>query len=195
VRIIILNNITGTIKNEFEPIWKEFHNRISKFVKERIYDKELTEDCVQEIFIKINSGLISLRDEKKLESWIFQIARNTIADFNREKMKHSTVPIDGYDQEVEEVDNINNKVAEWIIPFIKELPEKYANPLLLYEIEGLSQKEISEKENISLSGAKSRIQRGRVKLKDALTDCCRFEIDNEGNILDYSRRENNCKKC
>ncbi len=66
---------------------------------------------------------------------------------------------------------------------------------MLYEIEGLSQKEISKKENISLSGAKSRIQRGRVKPKDALTDCCRFEIDKEGNILDYSRRENNCKKC
>ena len=181
--------------NKFENIWNEFHNRISKFVVGRIYDKELTEDCVQEIFIKINSGLISLRDENKLESWIFQIARNTIADFNREKMKHSTVPIGNYDQEIEVADNINNKVAEWIIPFIKELPEKYSNPLMLYEIEGFSQKEISQKENISLSGAKSRIQRGRVKLKEALTDCCRFEIDKEGNILDYSRRESNCKKC
>ncbi len=182
------------MKSRFENIWKEFHNRVSLFVVGRIYDKELTEDCVQEIFIKINSGLASLREEKKLESWIFQIARNTIADFNREKMKHSTVGIDGFDKEIEEENHINSKVAEWIIPFIKELPEKYSNPLMLYEIEGLSQKEISEKENISLSGAKSRIQRGRVRLKEALTDCCKFEIDKEGNILDYIKREKSCKK-
>lgn len=183
------------MKNKFENIWNDFHNRISNFVHGRIYDKDLTEDCVQDIFIKINSGLTSLRDEKKLESWIFQIARNTIADFNREKMKLSTVSIDGYDQEIEEDDNINSTVAEWIVPFIKELPEKYSNPLMLYEIDGLSQKEISEKEKISLSGTKSRIQRGRVKLKDALNDCCRFEIDKEGNVLDYSRRNKNNKKC
>ncbi len=183
------------MKNKFENIWNDFHKRISTFVAGRIFDKEITEDCVQEIFIKIHSGLTSLRDENKLESWIFQIARNTIADFNREKLKLSTVPIDGYDQEIEEDDNINYKASELIVPFIKGLPEKYSIPLMLYEIEGFSQKEISEKENISLSGAKSRIQRGRVKLKDALNDCCQFEIDKEGNVLDYSKRIKNHKKC
>ncbi len=183
------------MKNKFEMIWNEFHNRIFKFVEGRIYDKGLTEDCTQETFIKINNGLTSLRDENKLEGWIFQIARNTIADFNREKMKHSTIPIDDYDQEIEGDDNINKRAAELIVPFIKQLPEKYSIPLMLYEIEGLSQKEISEKENISLSGAKSRIQRGRVKLKDALTDCCQFEIDNEGNVFEYSRKNKASKKC
>ncbi len=183
------------MENKFENIWNEFHKRISMFVEGRIFDKGLTEDCVQVVFIKINHGLTSLRDESKLESWIFQIARNTIADFNREKMKHSTVPLDGYDQETEVDDNINSRAAELIVPFIKQLPEKYSVPLMLYEIDGLSQKEISAKENISLSGAKSRIQRGRVKLKDALTDCCQFEIDKEGNVFDYTPRNKNYKKC
>ena len=183
------------MKNKFENIWNEFHKRISLFVEGRLFDKGLAEDCVQDIFIKINGGLASLRDENKMESWIFQIARNTIADFNREKMKHSTIPIEDYDQVVEVEENINSTVSEWIVPFIKQLPKKYSVPLMLYEIDGLSQKDISEKENISLSGAKSRIQRGRVKLKDALTDCCNFEIDKEGNVLDYTRRNKVNKKC
>ena len=182
------------MKNKFENIWNDFHNRISTFVEGRIYDKGLTEDCVQDVFLKINNGLASLRDEKKLESWIFQIARNTISDFNREKLRLATVPIDDYDQEIEVDDNINKRAAELIVPFIKQLPEKYSIPLMLYEIEGLSQKEISEKENISLSGAKSRIQRGRVKLKDALNDCCQFEIDKEGNVFEYSPRNKSRKK-
>lgn len=66
---------------------------------------------------------------------------------------------------------------------------------MLYEIEGLSQEEISKKENISLSGAKSRIQRGRIKLKNALNDCCKFEIDKRGNILDYKSKQDCCDNC
>jgi len=182
------------MNNKFENIWKEFHNKISAFVKGRIYDKELSEDCVQDIFIKIDKGLKTLRDENKLESWIFQISRNTIADFNRVKMKNATIPLDDFDKEIEVDENINTQVAQWIIPFIKSLPPKYSNPLMQYEIEGLSQQEIANKENISLSGAKSRIQRGRIKLKDAIDECCKLEIDRHGNVLDYTRRDNYYKK-
>ena len=183
------------MKEKFENIWNNFHNYLSKFVEKRIFDKELREDCVQEIFIKINIGLPSLKDESKLESWIFQIARNTIADFNRQKVKQRDVPITNLDRELEIDENENTEVADWIVPFIKQLPLKYSEPLRLYEIEGLSQKEISIKKNISLSGVKSRIQRGRLKLKNALNECCNFELDKRGNILDYRPKQDDCNKC
>ncbi|MCK4921523.1 MAG: sigma-70 family RNA polymerase sigma factor, partial [Bacteroidales bacterium] len=137
----------------------------------------------------------SLKDERKLESWIFQIARNTIADFNRKKIKEKSIPITNQDREIETDENENTEVATWIVPFINQLPLKYSEPLRLYEIEGLSQKEISNKENISLSGVKSRIQRGRVKLKSALNECCKFELDKRGNILEYRSRQDNCNNC
>ena len=128
-----------------------------------------------------------------MKSWIFQIARNTIADFNKQTVKQRIVPLISNDKEIEE--NENSEVATWIIPFIEKLPLKYSEPLMLYEIEGFSQEEISKKENISLSGAKSRIQRGRIKLKNALNDCCKFEIDKRGNILEYKSKQDNCDNC
>ncbi|TLX71952.1 RNA polymerase sigma factor SigZ [Labilibacter sediminis] len=183
------------MEKKIEGIWKNFYNYVSVFVDKRIFDKELREDCVQEIFIKINRGLPSLKDESKLESWIFQIARNTIADFNRKKVKQKLIPITNHDREQETDENINTEVADWIIPFIKQLPLKYSEPLSLYEIEGWTQKEISIKEKISLSGVKSRIQRGRLKLKNALNECCNFVQDKRGNILDYKPRQDDCTNC
>ena len=56
----------------------------------------------------------------------------------------------------------------------------------------MPQKEIAERESISLSGAKSRIQRGRKSLENMLLDCCRFQLDTRGNILDYQANNADC---
>ena len=75
------------------------------------------------------------------------------------------------------------------IPFIRGavagLPEPYREALLLTEYEGLTQQQLAERVGISLSGAKSRVQRGREKLKQILLDCCHVELDRRGGIIDY----------
>jgi RNA polymerase sigma-70 factor (ECF subfamily) len=68
---------------------------------------------------------------------------------------------------------------------VDELPETYREALRLTEYEGLSQKELSERVGISFSGAKSRVQRARAKIKQQLLDCCHFELDHAGRIIDY----------
>jgi RNA polymerase sigma-70 factor (ECF subfamily) len=56
------------------------------------------------------------------------------------------------------------------------------------EYQGLSQKQLADNLGISLSGAKSRVQRARDKLRDMLLSCCHFELDRRGRILDYYQR-------
>jgi RNA polymerase sigma-70 factor (ECF subfamily) len=68
---------------------------------------------------------------------------------------------------------------------IQQLPEKYKVALELSELQGMSQKELSEQLGISYSGAKSRVQRGREMLKELLTGCCHIESDRYGNIIDF----------
>ena len=65
------------------------------------------------------------------------------------------------------------------------LPEKYRTAVQYYAIEGRSQKEIAKAENLSLSGAKSRVQRGRGMLKRMLLSRCRFEYDIRRRIIDF----------
>jgi RNA polymerase sigma-70 factor (ECF subfamily) len=76
---------------------------------------------------------------------------------------------------------------------IHSLPEPYREAVVLTDLEGLTQKELAGRLSISLSGAKSRVQRGRQKLKEMLLDCCRFEFDRRGGVVDCEPRS--MKRC
>ena len=77
------------------------------------------------------------------------------------------------------------------------MPEGYREAVQLAELEGLSQQEVAERLGLSLSGAKSRIRRGRGMLKEALEACCHFEFDRRGNMTDYEPKpdRNVCPDC
>ena len=87
------------------------------------------------------------------------------------------------------------EVVACLKPMIDDLPEKYRQAIVLTEYENLTQKEMSQKLGLSLSGAKSRVQRAREKLKGTLLACCHFEFDRLGNILDYQVKDQTCRYC
>jgi RNA polymerase sigma-70 factor (ECF subfamily) len=68
---------------------------------------------------------------------------------------------------------------------IEQLPLKYREALTLTELQGYTQVQLSMQLGISLSGAKSRVQRGRLKLKELLLACCHVSTDLLGHIQDY----------
>jgi RNA polymerase sigma-70 factor (ECF subfamily) len=64
--------------------------------------------------------------------------------------------------------------------------------LVLTEYQGLTQKELGERLGLSFSGAKSRVQRAREKLKQQLLACCHFELDRRGHVINYQPK---CQCC
>ena len=63
-----------------EKVWEEFHPRLKNFILKRIPDEQSAEDLLQEVFLKIHARIDTLRDEEKLQSWIYQIARKAKTD-------------------------------------------------------------------------------------------------------------------
>lgn len=169
-----------------EHIWEEFHPRLKQFIRTRIPDEHNVEDILQDVFLKIHTRIDSLRDEEKLQSWLYQIARHAIADYYRahkatvELSEAILLPEDPV---------FDDDVVKDILPSVKfmvnSLPDEYREALLLTEYEGLTQRELGERLGLSFSGAKSRVQRAREKLKVMLLDCCHFEFDRLGKIVDY----------
>lgn len=92
---------------------------------------------------------------------------------------------------------LRGHAAQWLPELIAELPETYREAVQLSELEGLPQHEIARRLGLSLSGAKSRVQRGRALLKDVLEQCCRFEFDRRGNLIDIDPRPDRtvCRNC
>jgi RNA polymerase sigma-70 factor (ECF subfamily) len=68
---------------------------------------------------------------------------------------------------------------------IDTLPRIYRDTLILSELDGIPLKLIAERERISVSAVKSRVQRGRHMLEAMLRDCCAFEFSGDGTIMDF----------
>jgi len=90
-------------------------------------------------------------------------------------------------------DNFNKEIGEYLKTVIFELPNKYQEALLLYEFENLKHKEIAEKLQISVSGSKTRVQRAREMVKLMVAQCCNFEFDAYGNIIDVHSKCTTCE--
>ncbi|MCR9286641.1 MAG: RNA polymerase sigma factor SigZ [Bacteroidetes bacterium] len=170
--------------------WQNINQSLQKFVQSKVQDEVISKDILQDVYVKVQLKLPQLKDEAKLMPWVFQIARNEINDHFRRQRKTRTLDIvDGENAKDEsEMPNTHQGFSQCVPSFLDALPEKYREALFLVEIEGLPQKELAERLNISYSGAKSRVQRGREKLKEALLECCKIKTDVYGNILEYQKR-------
>jgi RNA polymerase sigma-70 factor (ECF subfamily) len=176
-----------------ERVWEEFHPKLKQFVLRRVPDEQSSEDIIQDVFLKIHTRIDTLRNEEKLQSWIYQIARNAIADYYREHratsdLSDATLLL----EEPAAEDDIVKELIPSIKAMVDSLPPDYREALLLTEYEGLTQRELAQRLGLSLSGAKSRVQRAREKLKTMLLDCCHFEFDRRGQVIDYQPK---CSCC
>ncbi|RME86050.1 MAG: RNA polymerase sigma factor SigZ [Caldilineae bacterium] len=172
-----------------EQIWERCHEEIYAFILRRVKDPVDADDILQETFLKIHRHLSALRDDERLAAWIYQIARNAIADHYRRRRPLEKLPDDVADRLSTQAEPPSNGVEEvvvsWLKPMVMTLPPRYREALLLSEFEGLSQKEVAARLGLSYSGAKSRVQRGRALLKEKLLACCAFEFDRRGGIIGY----------
>lgn len=174
-------------------IWQDLHGNLEGFVMKRVKDPELARDIIQEVFLKVNARVHTLRENDKLISWIYQITRNLIVDHFRSNKKSgkTTMGLGEFDDLPGEEGHDTREMQEFakcVLPMIEYLPPKYKEALTLSDFKGYSQKDLAEKLNISYSGAKSRVQRGREKLKELFLQCCEIETDKYGNILSYQKR-------
>lgn len=177
-------------------ILEDFKEPLKHFIAKRVENEFDAEDILQEILFKIVSHIGCLKEEDKLQPWIYQIARNTVTDYYRRCKSGTLVSLsEDIIDEPEEIIDESREIIKCLRSMINNLPEKYRQAIILSEFEGLTQRELAEKLGLSLSGAKSRVQRARKELKGLLTDCCQFEFDRLGNILDYRHKGDNCPHC
>jgi RNA polymerase sigma-70 factor, ECF subfamily len=171
-----------------EQLWETFSGPLYQFIQRRVPDAHSAEDILQDVFLKIHTHIDTLRRQDRLASWIYQITRNAIADYYR--ARRSTAELAETIPEAEEVvdDDVMRELSPCVTAMVAALPATYGEALRLTEYQGLSQKALGEQLGISFSGAKSRVQRARAKIKEQLLNCCQFQFDHVGRITDYQSR-------
>jgi RNA polymerase sigma-70 factor (ECF subfamily) len=173
-------------------LWDSYSKDLKRYVFSQIKDEDTTNDVLQEIFIKIHLNIDSLQKKESVKSWIFTIAHNTLMGFLNKKS--FPFAIDDLADEFSNEEEIHS-AKSCLLPLIKNLPEKYREPLLLSEIKGKKQAEVAQLLGITLSGAKSRIQRGRKLLQQGFMDCCHYKLNEDGFLVGEHQDKSDCKMC
>ena len=181
-----------------DRLWRQMHERLLAYITRRVDTPHDAEDILQDVFVRIHTHLQDLTDGNGVTAWVFRIARNAITDYYRRRasaaraMEGLAMDAVELEQTADEGDIEAKAQAEFahcVEPLMSELPDRYRQALVLTELEGMSQADAAERLGLSVSGMKSRVQRGRSKFKDVLLDCCSVELDRRGGLVDYERRE------
>lgn len=174
-----------------EAVWSQLSGDLRRYLRRRVTDDWLADDLLQETFLKIHGALGTLRHRGRLAPWVYGIARNVVRDHYRHRAREAataTATKLAAEADDDGPEFVNPQASLWLHAFIENLPPTYREAVRLAEIDGLRQQEVADRLGISLSGAKSRVQRGRAMLRAALDQCCHFELDRRGNVIDYHPR-------
>ena len=159
---------------------------LRSFVARRVPGDEV-DDVVQDVLLRIQQGVAGLRDAERIDAWIFQIARNVITDGHRRRGRHQAFAAQAGAEPPPAADGEGAAIAELtscLPPMIARLPEPYRTAIEWTELQGLTQTEAASRAALSVSGMKSRVQRGREQLKQIILSSCRIELDVRGGVIE-----------
>jgi RNA polymerase sigma-70 factor, ECF subfamily len=198
--------------NEAEAIWYEFHDRLRAFIARRVDNEADVEDILQNVFLRVHQSLGTLHRADRLASWLYQVTRNAIADYYRAPERRREIPTDFTLETEADRDRVHGNIetlfssdeqrakaveelASCLRPMTHRLPTHYRDATSFVELEGLTQREAAERFGLSVSGMKSRVQRGRQMLKRMLHECCQIHLGPDGRIADYECQDSSCVHC
>jgi RNA polymerase sigma-70 factor, ECF subfamily len=188
----------GMIDATARGAWRELEGKLRPFVAHRVRSPADVDDVVQDIFVRVQRGLPQLRDDDRFGPWVYRVARSAIVDHQRTAARHVVADVDAQQRavdhavepaaEAEDDQAVQREVAGYVAAFVTMLPSPYREALTLTELEGLTQREAAAMLGISVSGMKSRVQRGRRQLRAALEACCHVALDARNRVVSCEPR-------
>jgi RNA polymerase sigma-70 factor (ECF subfamily) len=175
-------------------LWSQFSSRLHAFLAKRVPPGIDPDDVLQEVFIRVQKNLPSLREEDRINAWMFQIARNVLTDAIRHAATRAVVvndeqALERTADEAEPAATAEVELSRCLTPMIDRLEEPYRSAILATELGGMTQAEAATAAGVSVSGMKSRVQRAREQLKSMLSACCTIDVDGRGVVTDFERRK------
>jgi RNA polymerase sigma-70 factor, ECF subfamily len=176
-----------------DEMWREVMAQLRAFVRPRIADPERAEDLVAEILLRIHRNLASLDDRERLPQWVARVARNAVIDeyrrAGRAREQAAGTAEAAWPQlaaEAEDSDVVQEELSRCLRPLLSGLRPEQRRAVEMIDLEGMQQANAARREGVSVSGMKSRVQRGRRRLAQLLDACCALTLDARGLPMDYT---------
>jgi RNA polymerase sigma-70 factor (ECF subfamily) len=183
-----------------EPAIFAIHNKfgvqLHEIICKKVQHQHHCHDIMQDVYLKIILNLPKIENAENIAAYLVRLTNNAVIDHYRKiRPVINNVEFTGNNPDNQSDQSLH--LADCCLrPMIDSLPAIYRDALVMTELEGMKLKDYAGKAGISLSNAKVRVQRGKEKLKEIILQCCNYQFDNYGNIIDC--KKNNppgcCKK-
>lgn len=182
------------MNGQAEAIWREHRDELRGFLLKRVRASVEVDDILHEVFLKMLANIGAVRRLDRVRAWLFSVARNAVADYYRSRR-----PTQELDENLlpcaEPDEDLFKDVGPSLRLMLEALPENMREVLVMADLGGMRQAEVAQRLGISLPAAKSRILRGRRRIRQMIEACCQLEFDAEGRIMDYTVRPGNKHGC
>lgn len=171
--------------------WQSFNRQLRAYIARRV-DAAFVDDMLGDIYLRVAEHRDQFDGADNPLAWLYRVAGNVITDHYRrravERKALRQAAADATEADTPDESDSYEELSQCLTPMIRQLPEDYREALLLTDIKGITQAAAAEQLGLSVSGMKSRVQRGREQLKKAMTRCCEIEVNKQGRIVDYMQR-------
>jgi RNA polymerase sigma-70 factor, ECF subfamily len=178
-----------------EAAWREFSDELRIFIGRRVARPEDTDDILQLVALRLTQNSASDRDRRTLLAWLYTVTRNAITDYYRSAARRREIATEDVPEQPapdptsdEDAEQALAGLATCVRPLLKLLPDDQAAAVERVDLGGVSQVDAARTAGISVSGMKSRVQRGRRGLHELISACCEVQLDIRGAVQDFQSR-------
>jgi RNA polymerase sigma-70 factor (ECF subfamily) len=166
--------------------WSSHAPELRNWLRHHTHNNALADDLLQDLFLKALRQGSRFCELNNARAWLFEVARNLLADHLRVAHKQVELPEDLVAQ-TQDVDTVDRLTA--CLPrVLAELGADDREALVLCDLQGMAQADFAKLKGLSLSAAKSRVQRARVRLRSHMSQACQVQMDEFGRVQDFVPR-------
>jgi RNA polymerase sigma-70 factor (ECF subfamily) len=173
--------------NCLKDAWSLHEPELRGWARHRLGNAEDAEDLLQDLFLKALRQGERFCSVHNARAWLFEVARNTLAD--RLRVARTTVELpDDLASPVSEVEAVDS-LSACLPRVLSELSAEDREAITLCDLQGLAQADYAKAKGMTLSAAKSRVQRARMRMKQHMTAACQVQLDTAGHVQDFVPRK------
>lgn len=193
--------MTVLADHDADAVWRQFSGELRQFIGRRVDRPADADDILGHVFLRMTERIGTMRDTERLPAWLYTTTRNAITDHYRSAVHRRELPVAELPHDLADVEDESPETAEaelaakCLLPLLDLLPPEQAEALRLVDLGGMSQAAAAAAVQLSHTGMKSRVQRGRARLRELVLQCCTIELDVRGRVQGYEPRTSACDDC
>lgn len=177
--------------NTLLPAWNRHEAELRHWLLARLPVRSEVDDLLQDVFLKAMTQARRFDSIEQPRAWLYEIARNTLIDRLRAARVHDPLDehLDALPEPADTAETVDALAQACLPRVLSELSVEDREAITLCDLDGMPQAEFARLKNLSLSAAKSRVQRARLRMRERMTQACQVRFDGAGRVDDFVPRE------